>query len=141
MPQFVVALLDAELEEVRVEALKEDTFYAVAKLRLGDKISEIDCRPSDAFVLAVLTDGPIYVADEGMEKTAIAIPESVTDLHPKAKGLGEMMAKWEQRRSKGHKVKVPGGEPGEEKLAALQKSREELLAYVFGGEEDEPASM
>lgn len=57
----------------------------------------------------MLTDDPIYVADEGMEKAVIAIPESVTDLRPKAKGLGEMMAKWEQRRSKGHKVKVPEG--------------------------------
>lgn len=46
MPQFVVALLDAELEEVRVEALKEDTFYAVAKLRLGDKSARSTAGPA-----------------------------------------------------------------------------------------------
>ena len=141
----ILEALDARLEEVRVEALKDDTFYSVAKLSVGDKVREVDCRPSDAFALTVLTKSPIYVADEVMEKAGIAIPESVTDLHPKAKALGEMMAKQEQRIAETHRKAGKEGQPAEEikaeRLAEVQRAHEELLAYVFGGEEDEPASM
>ena len=61
--------------EVRVEALKDEIFYAVVKVRNGDTEHEIDARPSDALSLAVLLDSPIYIAEEVMERVGLTIPE------------------------------------------------------------------
>jgi RNA polymerase sigma factor (sigma-70 family) len=58
----------ARLEEVRIEALRENTFYAVIKLRIGKKLREIDSRPSDALALALRTGAPIYVTEEVLEQ-------------------------------------------------------------------------
>jgi bifunctional DNase/RNase len=59
---FIANLLEAlgaELEEVRVEALRENTFYGVAKMRIGDQVKEVDARSSDALALATSTGSPI----------------------------------------------------------------------------------
>jgi len=64
-----------ELEEVRVETLKDDVFYAVTKFRSGDGPYELDARPSDAIALAMLIDKPIYVAEEVMKRAGVALPE------------------------------------------------------------------
>ncbi len=67
-----------ELEEVRVETLKDDVFYAVTKFRSGDGPYELDARPSDAIALAMLMDKPIYVAEEVLERVGTALPEGKT---------------------------------------------------------------
>ena len=64
---FVVSLLGetgARVEEVRIQSLKDETFYAVVRVRVGDALREIDARPSDALALAVRTDTPVFVADD-----------------------------------------------------------------------------
>jgi RNA polymerase sigma factor (sigma-70 family) len=60
----MLAALDAQLLEARVEALRDNTFFAVLKLRAGETVREIDARPSDAIALALRTRSPIYVAEE-----------------------------------------------------------------------------
>ena len=55
------------LEEVRIEGLllsPVPVFTAVARLRNGDVVQEIDVRPSDALGLAALLNSPISVAEE-----------------------------------------------------------------------------
>lgn len=77
---FIANLLQAlggKLEEVRVEALKEYTFYGVAKVQLGSQSVEIDARPSDVLALAAQTGSPIYVAEEVMEKEGRTIREGL----------------------------------------------------------------
>jgi RNA polymerase sigma factor (sigma-70 family) len=64
-----------ELVEVRIEALKEEVFYAVVKVRNGDVVQEIDARPSDALSLAVQLGSPIYVAEEVMQQCGLMVPE------------------------------------------------------------------
>ncbi|MBT4496406.1 MAG: sigma-70 family RNA polymerase sigma factor [Gemmatimonadetes bacterium] len=69
--QFAANILEAvgaELEEVRIEKLEKDIFYAVAKVRSGDEVRELDARPSDAMGVAVLAGSPIYVTDQVWEK-------------------------------------------------------------------------
>ena len=69
--QLMLNLLQAtksELIEVRIEALKEEIFYAILKVRSGKEIQEVDARPSDALALAVLAKCPIFVTQEVMEK-------------------------------------------------------------------------
>ncbi|HEY7417178.1 MAG TPA: bifunctional nuclease domain-containing protein [Ktedonobacteraceae bacterium] len=75
---FMANMLKAtgvQLEEVRIEALKDEIFYAVAKVRNGELVREVDVRPSDALGLAVLMGCPIFAAEEVLEKHAIAVPE------------------------------------------------------------------
>jgi bifunctional DNase/RNase len=60
---------------VRIEELKDDIFYAVIKVRNGEVSHELDARPSDAIALAVFMDKPIYVAENVMERCALALPE------------------------------------------------------------------
>ena len=67
----VLAELGATIEAVEVTELKENTFYAVIRLRLdGDEIV-IDSRPSDAISLALRTQSPIYVARQVLEASSV----------------------------------------------------------------------
>jgi len=78
---FVASILEAsgaKLEEVRIETLKDDIFYATARIRSGDTLHEIDARPSDAIALAVVANTPIFVADEIFDACGTAIPAGKT---------------------------------------------------------------
>jgi RNA polymerase sigma factor (sigma-70 family) len=71
---FMAQLLNAsgsKLEEVCIESLKDDTYYAIAKIRHGNKLHEVEARPSDALALAVYTNSNVYVANEVMEQGGI----------------------------------------------------------------------
>jgi len=81
--------LDAELEEARVEALKEETFYGVAKLRIGGATKEVDARPSDVLALAAKTGSPIYVAEKVMEQAGKMIKVGIGMPHD-LQGVAEM---------------------------------------------------
>ncbi|MFP5235434.1 MAG: bifunctional nuclease family protein [Acidobacteriota bacterium] len=59
--------LNGELERVVITELKEDTFFAVLRLRQGTEPVLVDARPSDAIALALRFDCPIYVAEEVMQ--------------------------------------------------------------------------
>jgi uncharacterized protein len=66
---LMVTILDglsAEVERVVINAVDQGTFYARLILsmenELGQKIIEIDARPSDSIVLALASGKPLYVA-------------------------------------------------------------------------------
>ena len=61
----VVESLDAQVTRVVVTDLRENTFYAVLHLKLGNAEHTVDSRPSDAIALALRAAAPIYV-DEGV---------------------------------------------------------------------------
>ena len=60
----VITGLDARLEKVIVNDLKDRTFFARLILRRNGKQVEIDSRPSDAIALAVQMKAPIYVEEK-----------------------------------------------------------------------------
>lgn len=64
-----------QLEEVRIETLKENIFYAIVKVRNGELVREVDVRPSDALGLAVQMECPLLVAEDIFEKVGIVLPE------------------------------------------------------------------
>jgi bifunctional DNase/RNase len=68
----------ATLEEVRIATLKDDIFYAIARISRDDTIHEVDARPSDAIALAVITGSPIHVSEEVLEKCGVVLPEGKT---------------------------------------------------------------
>jgi RNA polymerase sigma factor (sigma-70 family) len=116
---------DAKIDEVRIEALKGDTFYAVVKFRRGDAVREVDARPSDALALAVRTGSPIFAAEEVLARAGVDIPE-VSSMPP-GKGVDgivkELEAEWQAACS------LP--RPTKEEI---EKACEELVAFVFSAE-------
>jgi RNA polymerase sigma factor (sigma-70 family) len=76
--QLMVNLLQAtgtQVEEVRIEALKDEIYYAIIKIHNGTTIQEVDARPSDALTLAVLMDAPIYATEQVLQQVGVSIPE------------------------------------------------------------------
>ena len=63
--------LGATVEWIEVTALKENTYFAMIYLRVGDRQLTIDARPSDAISLALRTKSPIYVAKEVLEASSV----------------------------------------------------------------------
>lgn len=71
--------LGANVVEVVVSELRDNTFYAKIVLEASGLSNEIDARPSDAIALAVRTFAPIYV-NETVMSTAAFIPSEESDL-------------------------------------------------------------
>ena len=62
----VVAALGGAIEEVIITEMKEHTYFAALRIRVGDTVHDIDCRPSDAIAMAVHFSPslPNYVAEK-----------------------------------------------------------------------------
>jgi RNA polymerase sigma factor (sigma-70 family) len=121
--------INARVEEVRVVALKINTFYAVVKMRCGKKTYEIDARPSDAMTLAVLNGVPIFVAEEVLETAGISIPETVKG-SPNRKGLEKITRGLEERF---RKIQAQFSQPWKPpELSEEDKAkRDESIAAMF----------
>jgi len=89
---FIASLLealDASLIEARVESLKDEVFYGIARLKSSQGEKEVDARPSDVIALAVRTGSPLYVAEEIMRSSAKPAAEFKPSLGEAALPLGE----------------------------------------------------
>ena len=60
----ILESLDARVQKVVVNDLRENTFYAVLHLRLGNADITVDSRPSDAIALALRVGAPIFVEED-----------------------------------------------------------------------------
>jgi len=86
--------LNARLDKVVINELKDDTFYATLWLNQGGEPVAVDARPSDAIALALRSDCPIFVTGEVLEKarfTPSGGPEgqSSEQLRTWLEGLGD----------------------------------------------------
>lgn len=54
----------ATIEEVYINEMRDETFYAQVSLRVGDNVQEIDLRPSDAVSLAIRVKCPLSMSEE-----------------------------------------------------------------------------
>ena len=59
-----VELLGAEVRDVMINDLKEQTYFAKLRLSKDGELIEIDCRPSDAVAVAVTAKVPLYVSED-----------------------------------------------------------------------------
>ena len=67
----IIASLDAEIRQVTVTELRENTFHArITLVRNGTEI-ELDARTSDAIALALRTDAKIFAADDVIEESGV----------------------------------------------------------------------
>jgi bifunctional DNase/RNase len=64
----ILESLDARVQKVVVNDLRDNTFYAVLYLRLGNTDITVDSRPSDAIALALRVGAPIFVEEEVVHK-------------------------------------------------------------------------
>lgn len=73
---FFASLLsaaDVKIDQVKIEALKGNTFYAIVRVSCGKITKEIDARPSDALALAMRTKSPIFASEEVLQLVGIDI--------------------------------------------------------------------
>ena len=68
--------LEAGIQKVVVNELKEDTFFAVIWVKRNGELISVDSRPSDALALALRLDCPIYVEDEVLKSSKLTGPVS-----------------------------------------------------------------
>ena len=59
------------VESIEITELKENTYYAMVRLKLAGRELSIDSRPSDAIALALRTKSPIYVAKAVLEASSV----------------------------------------------------------------------
>jgi uncharacterized protein len=59
-----VELLGAEVRDVVINDLKDQTYFAKLRLAKDGELIEIDCRPSDAVAVAVTAKVPLYVSED-----------------------------------------------------------------------------
>lgn len=64
----VIEQLGGKVERVVIADLKHHTFFARLHIRQGDKLHDIDCRPSDAIALGVATEVPIFVEEHVLDE-------------------------------------------------------------------------
>lgn len=74
----ILKLLDITIENILISELKDNTYYAIIRLRRDIEIFEVDARPSDAIALAVRMGTSIFVNDSVMEEAGY-IPEENED--------------------------------------------------------------
>ncbi len=71
--QSVIDILGGEITHIRVNDLKNDTFFAKISVSVDGKQVEVDSRPSDAIALAVRAQVPIYAEENVLEKAGIQL--------------------------------------------------------------------
>ena len=64
----ILESVEARVTKIVVTDLKENTFYAVLHLQIGERELTVDSRPSDAIALALRVAAPIYVDEEVVRK-------------------------------------------------------------------------
>ncbi len=61
--------LQVNLDKVEITDLKDNTYFAILHLIVGDEVLPVDSRPSDAIALALRTESPIFVDEEVLNKS------------------------------------------------------------------------
>jgi bifunctional DNase/RNase len=70
----ILDALDAEVTQVEVISLKDETYFGNIVININGSLHNIDSRPSDAMNLAIRMQVPIFVADSVLEEAGL-LPE------------------------------------------------------------------
>lgn len=74
-----IDVLGGIVNYVVINELKNDTFFALISVTIGENNIEIDARPSDAMVLAVKMEVPVYADEKVLEKAGIFVDRELLD--------------------------------------------------------------
>jgi bifunctional DNase/RNase len=82
----VLESVEAKVEKIVVNDLRENTFFAVIHLRLGEEEITVDSRPSDAIALALRVSAPILVEEDVVRRAkSVEVVAKETDDQEKLK--------------------------------------------------------
>jgi bifunctional DNase/RNase len=84
----ILESVDAKVEKIVVNDLRDNTFFALIHLRLGEEEITVDSRPSDAIALALRVGAPIFV-DEDVVRRAKSV-----EVAPKESDEQEKLKEW-----------------------------------------------
>jgi len=84
----ILESVEAKVEKIVVNDLRDNTFFAVIHLRLGEEEITVDSRPSDAIALALRVGAPIFV-DEDVVRRAKSV-----EVAPKESDDQEKLKEW-----------------------------------------------
>ena len=84
----ILESVEAKVEKIVVNDLRDNTFFALIHLRLGDEEITVDSRPSDAIALALRAGAPIFV-DEDVVRRAKSV-----EVAPKESDDQEKLKEW-----------------------------------------------
>jgi bifunctional DNase/RNase len=75
----IIRTFGGEVQDVIIDKFEDHTYYAKVRMRHGNDLLVVDIRPSDAFVLAIDFDCPVFfvdkVLDQWTEKGKFSVPE------------------------------------------------------------------
>jgi bifunctional DNase/RNase len=80
----VAETLGGEVQQIVINDLREEIYYAEIVLDVNGEEVRIDSRPSDAIALAVRAEVPIFVAEEVMERAASTPDEEIVEAEDEA---------------------------------------------------------
>jgi uncharacterized protein len=109
---MILQRFDIEVRSVVITDLVEDAFHAVLTLFQGGREIEIDCRPSDALILAVMRKKDVFVTRELFDKVEdgdvllAAMREELK--RSRAEDEGETPAGKKKKKKSKPKAKKPG---------------------------------
>lgn len=63
----VIERMGGQLDHIEINNCQHTIYFAKLHIKLGEKIVNIDCRPSDAIALGIATTVPIFVADHVLD--------------------------------------------------------------------------
>ena len=67
----IVSQLGGVVKLIYINAIINETYYAKIVIEQGGQHRVVDCRPSDAFVVALAADVPIFAAEAVMKQNAV----------------------------------------------------------------------
>ena len=73
LTKFIFDEYDIEVIAVKIEELRDNTYFSKLVLQQGNKILNLDARPSDAIAIALRMDKPIYIKKSLIESTGTKI--------------------------------------------------------------------
>jgi len=82
----MIAELDGRVTRIVINDLRDSTFFAQIRVMTGERMLELDARPSDAIALALRTEAPIFVAQSVLDQAQTISPDT--------EDQDEKMKKW-----------------------------------------------
>ena len=84
----IVESVEAKVEKIVVNDLRDNTFFALIHLRLGEEEITVDARPSDAIALALRVGAPIFVEEDVVRRA------KTVEIAPKESDDQEKLKEW-----------------------------------------------
>jgi bifunctional DNase/RNase len=77
----ILESVEARVEKIVVNDLRDNTFFALIHLRVGEEEITVDSRPSDAIALALRAGAPIFVDEDVVRraKSVEGVPREVDE--------------------------------------------------------------